>query len=174
MKAGWQIKSFEECIEKVTYTGKDFLDSGEYPVVSQEESFINGYWNNQADVFKVHTPVVIFGDHTKVLKYVDFDFVLGADGVKLLCPKAFLLPRFFYYQLQSVNLDSLGYARHYKLLREFGRRQARSTVAQCFFLSCFQSWARAPGNSRKRIRRQGSAHVAWKDWCSASGLPDVG
>jgi type I restriction enzyme S subunit len=122
MRAGWQAKPFDDCIEKVTYTAKiqrkDFLNQGEFPIVSQEESFINGYWNNAADVFSVTTPIVIFGDHTKVLKYIDFDFVLGADGVKLLPPKPFLLPRFFYHQLRSVNLDSLGYARHYKLLRE--------------------------------------------------------
>jgi type I restriction enzyme, S subunit len=122
MKAAWQVKPFEDCIEKVTYTAKiqrkDFLDKGEFPIVSQEESFINGYWDDAADVFHVQTPVVVFGDHTKVLKFIDFDFVLGADGVKLLPPKTFLLPKFFYYQLQSVNLDSLGYARHYRLLRE--------------------------------------------------------
>lgn len=122
MKAGWQTKSFEDCIEKVTYTAKiqrkDFLDEGEFPIVSQEGAFINGYWNEMADVFRVSSPIIIFGDHTKVLKYVDFDFVLGADGVKLLPPKEFMLPKFFYYQLQSVNLNSLGYARHYKLLRE--------------------------------------------------------
>lgn len=123
---GWEIKPFENCIEKVIYTAKiqrkDFLNSGEFPIVSQEESFINGYWNNGADVFSVSTPIIIFGDHTKVLKYVDFDFVLGADGVKVLAPKGFLLPKFFHYQLQSVNLDSLGYARHYKLLRELDIR----------------------------------------------------
>jgi len=122
MKAGWVKKSFEECIEKVTYTKKiqrkDFLDEGAYPVVSQEEDFINGYWDEEAALFRVATPVVVFGDHTKVLKYVDFDFVLGADGVKILQPLDFLLPRFFFYQLQGVNLDSLGYARHYKLLKE--------------------------------------------------------
>ena len=126
MKAGWQTKPFEDCIEKVTYTTKiqrkDFLEEGQFPIVSQEESFINGYWSDVADVFSVTTPVVVFGDHTKVLKYVDFDFVLGADGVKLLPPKGFLLPKFFYYQLQSVNLESLGYARHYKLLRELELR----------------------------------------------------
>ncbi len=61
---------------------------------------------------------MIFGDHTTILKYVDFDFVLGADGVKILQPRAFLLPKFFYYQLRAANLGSLGYARHYKLLKE--------------------------------------------------------
>lgn len=122
MKSGWQTRPFEQCIEKVTYTSKiqrkDFLEEGSYPVVSQEEDFINGYWNDEADLFRVTIPIVVFGDHTKVLKYVDFDFVLGADGVKVLQPRGFLLPKFFFYQLQAANLDSLGYARHYKLLKE--------------------------------------------------------
>lgn len=122
MKAGWQSKPFEECIAKVKYTRKiprqDFLDDGAFPIVSQEAEFINGYWNNEADLFKVSTPLVVFGDHTKSLKYIDFDFVLGADGVKILQPKDFLLPKFFYYQLQAASLGSLGYARHYKLLKE--------------------------------------------------------
>ncbi len=122
MKAGWQAKPFEECIQKVTYTTKiqrkDFLDTGAFPIVSQEESFINGYWDEADDLFRVKTPLVVFGDHTKVLKYIDFDFVLGADGVKLLLPQKFLVPKFFYYQLQAAQLDSLGYARHYKLLKE--------------------------------------------------------
>lgn len=122
MKDGWTKRSFEDCVEQVTYTQKiqrkDFLDDGAYPIVSQEEDFINGYWNKEADLFKISRPVVVFGDHTKVLKYVDFDFVLGADGVKILQPREFLLPKFFFHQLQAVNLDSLGYARHYKLLKE--------------------------------------------------------
>lgn len=120
MKAGWQDKPFEDCIRKVTYSPKiqrkDFLEAGAYPVISQEESFINGYWDNEADLFKISTPVVLFGDHTQALKYVDFDFVLGADGVKILQPNDFLVPRYFYYFLRSVELPDLGYARHYRLL----------------------------------------------------------
>ncbi len=122
MKKGWQTKPFEDCIESVKYTRKiqrkDFLDDGQFPIVSQEAEFTNGYWDDEADVFKVSTPVVIFGDHTQVLKYVDFDFVLGADGVKILPPRDFLRPKFFFYQLQAVNFASLGYARHYRLLKE--------------------------------------------------------
>lgn len=118
----WQTTRIEDCLEKVVYTSKiqrkDFLASGKFPIVSQEESSINGYWNNKQDLFKVNTPLVVFGDHTQVLKYVDFDFVLGADGVKILQPKKFLDPKFFYYYLQSVDLRSLGYARHYRLLKE--------------------------------------------------------
>jgi type I restriction enzyme S subunit len=119
---GWVEKPFEDCIEDVTYTKKvqrkEFLEDGMFPIVSQEAEFTNGYWNNPADVFKVTRPVVIFGDHTQVLKFIDFDFVLGADGVKILPPKPFLNPKFFFYALRSMPLKSLGYARHYRLLKE--------------------------------------------------------
>jgi len=77
LKKGWALKPFESCIAPVKYTRKiqrkDFLDEGQFPIVSQEAAFTNGYWNNEADVFKVSTPVVIFGDHTQILKYVDCD-----------------------------------------------------------------------------------------------------
>ena len=119
---GWVAKPFDDCLEDVRYTTKiqrkEFLENGEFPVVSQEAEFINGYWNNSADVFTVAKPVVIFGDHTQVLKYIDFDFVLGADGVKILSPKPFLHPKFFFYALRAAPLKSLGYARHYRLLKE--------------------------------------------------------
>jgi len=122
MKAGWEIKEFEDCLEKVVYTKKikrkSFLANGEYPIISQEKNLINGYWNNVADLFEVKIPVVIFGDHTQVLKFIDFSFVLGADGVKILQPKKDIEPKYFYYYLKNVNLSSLGYARHYRLLKE--------------------------------------------------------
>ena len=122
MKNNWQTKKLEDCIDNVAYTTKiqrkNFLNDGEYPVVSQEEDLINGYWDKASDLFRINGPVIVFGDHTKILKYIDFDFVLGADGVKILQPKEFIFPKFFYYQLQMANLDSLGYARHYKLLKE--------------------------------------------------------
>ena len=122
MKQGWGIRPFEKCIEKVKYTTKiatcDYSTMGAYPVVSQEEEYISGYWNNAEDVFKVSKPVVIFGDHTRVLKYVDFDFVLGADGVKILQPIDAINAKFFLYYLIASKMPSLGYSRHYKLLKE--------------------------------------------------------
>ncbi|WP_211371595.1 restriction endonuclease subunit S [Altericroceibacterium indicum] len=93
---------------------KSFLASGPVPIVSQEADFINGYWENEADAVKVSEPLVVFGDHTQVLKLIDFDFVVGADGVKLLKPKQFLDARFLKYFLEANPFPSLGYARHYR------------------------------------------------------------
>ena len=122
MQTGYKYISFEDCLERIPKTEKiwssDYNQTGIYPIVSQEELFISGYWNNSKHVLQLEHPVVVFGDHTRVLKYIDFDFVIGADGVKVLSPKPFLLPKFFYYYLKWVNIPSLGYSRHYKLLKQ--------------------------------------------------------
>ena len=105
-----------------TGSGQAKLDHNKAMGGDDLRDFVNDtlfpYWDDTADVFRVTKPVVIFGDHTKVLKFVDFDFVLGADGVKILPPKSFLNPKFFFYSLRSVPLKSLGYSRHYRLLKE--------------------------------------------------------
>lgn len=122
MKDNWKYILFEDCLQKIKYTNKvlssDYLKKGTYPIISQEEAFVSGYWNNEDDVFRVQKPVVIFGDHTRVLKYVDFDFVIGADGVKILLPKDALNTKFLKYYLYWYNIPNLGYSRHYKLLKE--------------------------------------------------------
>jgi type I restriction enzyme S subunit len=122
MKIDWEILEFEKSIVKINYTNKvkrkDFLEEGLYPIISQEKELINGFWNNINELFKIKQPVVIFGDHTKVIKYIDFDFVLGADGVKILQPIEAIFPKYFYYFLLNTKLKNLGYARHYRLLKE--------------------------------------------------------
>jgi type I restriction enzyme, S subunit len=159
VRAGWQSAPFESCIKNVKYTPKiqrkDFLDEGQYPIISQEENFINGYWNEQADLFCVSRPVVLFGDHTKIFKYVDFDFVLGADGVKLLVPEKFLLPKFFYYQLQTANLEKLGYARHYRLLKELAIAYPSTSEQQrivAILDEAFDGIATAKANAEKNLQ----------------------
>lgn len=122
MREGWEIISFDDSIEQVKYTPKittsDYQKTGIYPIISQEEEYISGYWSNESDVFKPSRPLVVFGDHTRVLKYIDFNFVLGADGIKILQPIDKLNAKFFLYFLKSCKIPSLGYSRHYKLLRE--------------------------------------------------------
>ena len=122
LKHGWEVKPFEDCILKVKYPTKipssHYLKEGVYPIVSQEDELISGYWNNINDIFKVTSPVVIFGDHTRIIKYVDFDFVLGADGVKILQPIKDIKAKFLKLYLEYSKIPSLGYSRHYKLLKE--------------------------------------------------------
>ena len=118
----FEIRPFEKCIEKVKYTTKvasqDFKQSGRFPIISQEEAFISGYWDSPEDVFHISKPVVIFGDHSRHIKYIDFDFVIGADGVKILSPVDDINAKYFYYYLRWLDVPSLGYSRHFKSLKE--------------------------------------------------------
>ncbi len=118
----WKNMPFEKCIQKTNVphklSKKKYLKSGKFPVVSQEATLISGYHNDLAHVFNISKPVVIFGDHTQVLKYVDFDFVVGADGVKILIPIEGIDTKYFYYLLQALMPKGKGYARHYKFLKE--------------------------------------------------------
>jgi type I restriction enzyme S subunit len=118
VKAGWELKALEKCLSpfkvKAKIPRKQFKSEGPFPIVSQEADFVNGYWDDEGDVCEVSSPVVIFGDHTQVLKYVDFDFVVGADCVKVLNPQNFLNSKFLQYFIEANPFPSLGYARHFR------------------------------------------------------------
>ena len=98
---------------------KDIADVGQYPVVDQGQDFIAGYCDDVSKLITLNLPFIIFGDHTRCFKYVDFPFVLGADGTKILMPnKEFYYPKFYYYALLALEIPSRGYNRHFKSLKE--------------------------------------------------------
>lgn len=118
----WQSKQFEELIVKSQNSLKllksKILATGVYPVIDQSQKNIAGYTNEERYLYKGELPVVIFGDHTLVIKYADFPFVRGADGTKILTPnRDYIFPKFLYYLLLSKKIISHGYARHYRYLR---------------------------------------------------------
>ncbi len=119
--AGWEEQPLDQCLDPFRVPSKikksQFTSVGQFPIVSQEADFISGYWNDDQDVCKLERPVVIFGDHTQVVKFIDFDFVVGADGVKILRPKLFLEPKYLYYYIQGNRAPSQGYARHYRHIK---------------------------------------------------------
>ena len=122
----WKILPFRHCLKKVETKKKtsipkmDYQESGEFPIIDQGASFIAGWTDLTASVISDNLPIVIFGDHTRIFKYVDFPFTLGADGTQLLYPNDDILnPRFFYYALLNLKIPNEGYSRHYKYLREF-------------------------------------------------------
>lgn len=95
---------------------KEVLESGDLPVVDQGKVFIRGYCNDRNKVIHIDAPIVLFGDHTRETKLINFDFVVGADGVKLLHPVC-ILTDYYYLALKWLPLDSRGYGRHFKLLK---------------------------------------------------------
>ena len=97
---------------------KNVLKDGKIPVVSQGYNLIDGYSNETEKVIN-NIPVIMFGDHTRNVKYIDFPFVIGADGTRFFKP--LLCNEYYIYYLItfiSLKLRNRGYARHYSLLKE--------------------------------------------------------
>jgi type I restriction enzyme S subunit len=93
--------------------------TGKYPVIDQAQDCIAGYTDKEEKLVSEGLPYIILGDHTRCFKYVDFPFVVGADGTKALSPnKDQFDPKFFYFHLLSFDIPSRCYNRHYKLLKE--------------------------------------------------------
>jgi type I restriction enzyme S subunit len=97
---------------------------GKFPVIDQGQMDAAGFVDDISKVINVIKPLVIFGDHTRVIKWVDKDFVPGADGTKVLEAASFIEPRYFYYQLKAIELPDKGYSRHFRYLNETSFRVA--------------------------------------------------
>lgn len=97
---------------------KKYLLEGRIAVIDQGQELVGGYTNDDNIAFTGELPVIIFGDHTRCVKYIDFPFAQGADGVKVLSPTSLVDPKFSYYSLHALSLPDKGYSRHFKFLKE--------------------------------------------------------
>ena len=123
LPTGWIEIGFEEAVDTVSDRGfrikqKDYLPSGKLPVVDQGEALIGGFTDILDAQVISHTPVIVFGDHTRRFKFVKFPFAVGADGVKLFSPVPIWKPEFLFLQLGTIDLENRGYGRHYQHLRK--------------------------------------------------------
>lgn len=94
----------------------DYLQSGSVPIIDQGQKRIAGYCNN-AEVYS-DVPVIVFGDHTRCIKWIDFVFCPGADGVQVIKTSKKLAPKFGYYLISNTEIPNLGYSRHMRELKE--------------------------------------------------------
>lgn len=99
---------------------KDYLKKGQLPIVDQGQSLVGGYTDDANMTVECELPVIVFGDHTRAVKYITFPFGAGADGIKVLQPKENILPPFLYYGTQYIvaKMPNRGYARHYQYVEK--------------------------------------------------------
>ena len=96
----------------------DYQENGKHPIIDQGQKQIAGYTDIEEGLF-TDVPAIIFGDHTRVIKYIDTPFFIGADGVKVIkCLDKQANYNYLYYLLSSVRIPNTGYNRHYKWLKE--------------------------------------------------------
>jgi type I restriction enzyme S subunit len=118
----WEVVLFNEAIARrprVPKVKRSACQSiGSVPVVDQGQSLIAGYVDDIRP-YEGELPVIVFGDHTRALKFVDFPFVAGADGTQVLVPnRRHFDPYFLYCAFMGTEIPSRGYNRHFNLLRE--------------------------------------------------------
>ena len=112
---------FAEAFSEVSRGVKKFKqnqydETGSHPIIDQGQELIAGYSDEEQGLF-TNVPAIVFGDHTRCVKYVDEPFFAGADGVKILKPKLSGNTRFWWHALKATPIENLGYSRHFKLLK---------------------------------------------------------
>ncbi|KJE26316.1 type I restriction modification DNA specificity domain protein [Geobacillus kaustophilus] len=121
----WKLLKFSDVLRDETKNAKkikkeEYLAQGSYPIIDQGKDYIAGFTNDGDGIYD-KSPLIIFGDHTRILKYIDFPIFIGADGVKLLknvFSEEEVLTKYIYYYLRTVNIPDTGYNRHFKFLKE--------------------------------------------------------
>ena len=122
----WKLSHLETITKGIPSKQYQILESevqrsGKFPVISQSKAYSIGFTDKREKVYYHENPVVIFGDHTTEVKYVEFDFVVGADGVKIFEPVYKIAnAKFLFYVLQFYSKDLSkvgGYSRHYKFIK---------------------------------------------------------
>ena len=117
------MKTFDEVFEDRTKYGTkiktdEYHENGTHPIIDQGQAQIAGYTDLEEGLFE-DVPAIIFGDHTRVIKYIDEPFFLGADGVKVLKSKLSNANyKYLYYALRNAKIPNTGYNRHFKWLKE--------------------------------------------------------
>lgn len=118
----WPSEIFEEIAETLTPPVKIqkscFSDTGRYPIIDQSQNKIAGRTDDKHALVDGSGGLVIFGDHTCAVKYVEEPFAQGADGIKIIKAGKHLLPKYLYYYLLANPIKTDGYKRHYGKLKE--------------------------------------------------------
>jgi len=94
----------------------DYKTIGKTPIIDQGAHYIAGYTDKDIPIIP-QGEYILFGDHTECIKYVNFEFVQGADGLKILqTPKD--LAKYIYYAFSNFYRKSASYKRHWSQAKE--------------------------------------------------------
>ncbi len=118
----WAWVDFSEVFNDRTDSRRKILQvnyekTGLYPVVDQGKDLIGGFSSDHLMLSLASLPCIVWGDHTRCVKYIGRPFIQGADGVKVLEPSKAVDPIYAYKAMLTIRLPDKGYSRHFKFLR---------------------------------------------------------
>ena len=120
--SSWPLIEIGKVIKTVTpparIQARDFSDDGKYPVIDQSQNPVAGWTDDEKCLIDGSRGMVIFGDHTCAVKFIDGKFAQGADGIKIITVNEQLKPKFLYFYLLSYPIIPDGYKRHFRKLKE--------------------------------------------------------
>ena len=120
----WETKRFGELFKRLNGNShkiqtSEYSVNGIHPVIDQGQDPIVAYSDRTDKLFECPASgVIVFGDHTRIVKFVNVDFLIGADGTQLLEKKGNHTTKFLYYQLSTKDIPNTGYNRHFKFLKD--------------------------------------------------------
>ena len=121
MREDWAEIQYKDIVKKISLSNKklkqkEYLQSGKIPVIDQGQELIGGYTDDESKLLDCKLPCIVFGDHTKIVKLINFPFASGADGTKVIEPKEHLEPKLLKYftEVLALKIKDKGYARHYQ------------------------------------------------------------
>ena len=160
---GWDGSTVEDVLAKEKRTIKipasEIKDAGAIPVIDQSAKFICGFTDNE-DALIESFPKIIFGDHTRALKFINFTFARGADGTQVISSNDKRLPpHLFYHLLDKIDLSSYGYARHFKFLKG-----TAITIPTELLATKFESAATPWFDLLRNNQKQNQELASLRDW----------
>ena len=97
---------------KYIVSSEKYNDDYDIPVLTAGKTFILGYTNERKGIFD-QLPVIIFDDFTTASRFVDFPFKVKSSAMKILKCKPGMNIKYYYYLLQSMNIDSSTHKRYW-------------------------------------------------------------
>lgn len=166
----WTITKNDCVIKTLTppkkLSSSEYKANGKYPIVDQSATFVAGYSDDESAVVRnEYNDYVVFGDHTCILKRVNFPFIQGADGVKIFTSRfSDLLTLYIYQYMCAHPIISKEYKRHFSDLREQEfiypkKKEEQEKIAQCLlsideFIQAYENKVSTMEQHKKALMQQ--------------------
>ena len=140
---------------------KDYLNSGQFPVIDQGQNMVIAF-TNDASTLVSNDEYVLFGDHTRYVKYFNGSFAQGADGLKILKVKPGIITRYFYFAFQNTEVPTRGYSRHWTIAKAL-QIPIPSLAEQERIVGILDTFTDSIENLKKQIEQRRKQYEFYRD-----------